>query len=219
MNRASERDGALEKLFDLAGEKIAKAFQQRHFEGYYVKTKEEVKQLVLDLIPQEHTVGWGGSDTIQSLQIPELLRSHNYEVIDRDTAKSMEERFAIMRQALQSDTFLMSANGISEDGQLVNIDGNGNRLAALLFGPKSVIVVAGMNKVTKNLDEAIARTRHFAAPLRTQCFSGITTPCTVTGSCNDCIAPDCTCAQLVITRISRPAHRIKVILVGEEIGF
>lgn len=219
MSGISERKEALQKLYDLAGPKVAKAFQQRYFEGYYVKTKEEALALVFSLIPQEHTVGWGGSDTVQLLNLPQKLRNRNYTVIDRDTATSMEERFTIMRKALQSDTFLMSANGISEDGQLANIDGNGNRLAALLFGPKSVIVLAGMNKVTKNLEEAIQRTRHFAAPLRTQCFSGVTTPCTVTGTCNDCTAPDCTCAQLVVTRISRPVGRIKVILIGEEIGF
>lgn len=219
MSGKSERKEALQQMFDLAGPKVAEAFKRRHFEAYYVKTREEALELLWTLVPVTDTVGWGGTDTVQLLDIPQKLRDRGNTVIDRDTAKNMEERMAIMRHALQSDTFLMSANAISEDGQLVNVDGNGNRLAGLLFGPKSVIVLAGMNKVTKNADEAMARARHFAAPLRAQCFAGVEIPCRVTGSCSDCVSPGCVCAQLVTTRLSRPAGRIKVILIGEELGF
>ena len=116
-----------------------------------------------------------------------------------------------MRQALTCGTFIMSSNAISADGQLVNIDGNANRVAALCYGPESVLVIAGMNKVMGDLDSAIARARQVAAPANA--------PCAVTGSCGDCTSPDCICCQMVITRACRPAGRIKVILVGEDLGF
>ncbi len=219
MSGKSELPSAKKRLYDLAGQTTVEALKKRHFDAYYVETKEEAEALLWTLIPSEHSVGWGGSDTVQSLDLPQKLRDRGYTVIDRDTAKSPEERQDIMRQALHSDTFLMSANAISSDGQMVNIDGNGNRIAALMFGPKSVIVLAGMNKVVKTLDDAIHKVRHFTAPLRTQCFDYAKTPCKVTGTCHDCASPDCSCAQMAITRMGRPAKRIKFILIGEDIGF
>ncbi len=128
------------------------------------------------------------------------------------------EKQALMRQALTCGTFIMSSNAISADGQLVNLDGNANRVAALCFGPESVLVIAGMNKVMGDLDSAIARARQVAAPANAQRFD-IKTPCAVTGSCGDCTSPDCICCQMVITRGCRPAGRIKVILVGQDLGF
>ncbi|HDF3883292.1 TPA: lactate utilization protein, partial [Clostridioides difficile] len=132
--------------------------------------------------------------------------------------KTPEERTEIMRQALLCDTFLMSSNAISEDGQLFNIDGNGNRVAAMIFGPKNVIVVAGMNKIVKNIDDAIQRTRTIASPAVVQRFQDVNTPCYINGSCIDCTSPESICAYMVTTRISRPAKKIKVILVGENLG-
>ena len=123
----------------------------------------------------------------------------------------------MLRQALTCDTFLMSSNAISEDGQLVNIDGMGNRVAALCFGPKQVIVVAGMNKVAGDLDSAMSRARHIAAPANVQRFD-VKTPCAVTGQCGNCTSPDCCCAQIVTTRFSKIPGRIKVVLVGEVLG-
>mgnify|MGYP003301226466 CR=1 FL=1 len=142
-----------------------------------------------------------------------------YAVIDRDEAKDMAERMEIMRKALLCDTFVMSSNAISEDGQLFNIDGNGNRVAAMCFGPKSVVVIAGMNKVAKTYEDAVTRARTYAAPMRAQSFPGIQTPCMVNGSCADCTSPDSVCAYMVTTRVSRPAGKVKVILVGEDLGF
>ena len=120
--------------------------------------------------------------------------------------------------ALSADYFLTSANGVSEDGQLVNVDGNGNRVAAIVFGPKYVIVVAGMNKVVRTAEDAMVRARTVAAPLNQQRFLK-NTPCTLTGVCGDCKSPECICNQLLTTRNCRPAGRIKVILVGEELGY
>ena len=156
-----------------------------------------------------------GPKTAEGLK--QRLAQEGYTLLDRDTANTPEEKQAIMRQALTCGTFLMSSNAISEDGQLVNIDGIGNRVAALCFGPKQVIVVAGMNKVAADLDGAVSRARHIAAPANAQRFDG-KTPCTVNGQCGDCTSPDCICSQMVITRFCKPAGRIKVVLVGEELG-
>lgn len=204
--------------YSLAGEKIVTAFKKRQFDAYYCATGSEAVEKVLSLIPTTDVVSWGGSTTLAQLGIQKTIKEKGYAVIDRDTAKTPDEKKELMRKALLCDTYLMSSNAITEDGQLFNIDGNGNRLGALVYGPKSVIVVVGMNKVTKTLDDAVSRARTIAAPINRQRFAG-ETPCTLTGLCADCTSPDCICAQLVTTRFCKPSGRIKVILVGEELGF
>lgn len=211
-------ESPIKTRYDKAGPRVAEALRRRSFEAYYVSTAAEAAQKVLELIPAEHSVAWGGSVTVDQLGIKEQLRRRGQQLLDRDSARTAEERQALMRQGLTCGTFLMSSNAISADGQLVNIDGNGNRVAALCFGPQSVIVVAGMNKVMGDLPSAMARARQVAAPGNAQRF-GLSTPCSVTGLCADCSSPDCICCQVVTTRFSRPAGRIKVILVGEELGF
>lgn len=211
-------ESPIKTRYDKAGPRVAEALRRRSFDAYYVSTAAEAAQKVLELIPAEHSVAWGGSVTVDQLGIKEQLRRRGQQLLDRDSARTAEERQALMRQGLTCGTFLMSSNAISADGQLVNIDGNGNRVAALCFGPQSVIVVAGMNKVMGDLPSAMARARQVAAPGNAQRF-GLSTPCSVTGLCADCSSPDCICCQVVTTRFSRPAGRIKVILVGEELGF
>ena len=137
--------------YDKAGPRVAEALNKRYFEAYYCSDREEGLKKVLELIPGEHTVSWGGTMTVDELGIKDALRRRGQAVIDRDTARDPREREQMLKQALTCDTFLMSANGISADGQLVNIDGTGNRVAALCFGPEQVIVVAGMNKVAGDL--------------------------------------------------------------------
>ena len=203
--------------YDKSGPTLVKAMKKRQFDAYYCSTAEEAVEKVLELIPEGDVVSWGGVATVDQLGIKDRLRQRNQPLIDRDTAKTPDERMDMLRQALTCDTFLMSSNAISEDGQLVNIDGIGNRVAALCFGPKQVIVVAGMNKVAADLDGAVSRARHIAAPANAQRFDG-KTPCTVNGQCGDCTSPDCICSQMVITRFCKPAGRIKVVLVGEELG-
>lgn len=205
------------KMYDKSGPRVAAALHKRNMEGYYCSTADEAVEKVLELIPAGDVVSWGGVATVDELGIKERLRHRGQPVIDRDTARTPEERMAMLHQALTCDTFLMSSNAISEDGQLVNIDGMGNRVAALCFGPKQVIVVAGMNKVAGDLNAAIARARNVAAPANAQRFN-IKTPCAVNGQCGDCTSPDCICAQMVITRFSKIKGRIKVVLVGEELG-
>lgn len=213
------RESLLEKRYDKLSTKVVESLKKHYFDAYYCKSKDEALEQILELIPQDHIVSWGGSETLTELGIKDLVKEKGYEVIDRDTAKNPEERVELMRKALLCDTFLMSSNAISEDGQLFNIDGNGNRLAAMIFGPKSVIVVAGMNKIVKNLDGAVERARTIAAPANMQRFQDMKTPCYATGSCGDCLSTDCICSYLVTTRISRPANKIKVVLIGEDFGF
>ena len=203
--------------YDKRGAVLVKHLQSRHFEAYYCSTKEEALEKALSLIPQNATVGWGGSVTCQQLGLLDAVRAGEYRPVDRDAAKTPEQREEALRQCLLVDTFLTSANAISLDGQMVNIDGTGNRLAAICFGPRQVIVVAGMNKVVDTLDAAIQRARTVAAPMNQQRF-GFANPCSATGSCADCKSETCICNHILVTRHCR-GKRIKFVLVGEDLGF
>ena len=156
--------------------------------------------------------------SIKAIGLPEALHKGNYKVLDRDLCATPEEKAEMMHQALNCDYFLASCNAISEDGILVNIDGNANRVAAFAFGPKNVLLIVGMNKVVKSEEDAMSRARNEAAPINAQRF-GLDTPCSKNGMCYDCKSPDCICCQILITRYSRVAKRIKVILVDENLGF
>jgi hypothetical protein len=200
------------------GPKVVKALQNRFFDAWYFDEPPEAIDMALSLIPKEHVVSWGGSLTLAGLGIQERLATEGYRLLDRDKAPTPEERTEVMRQALLCDTFLSGTNAISEDGQLVNIDGNGNRVAAMIFGPRQVIVVAGMNKVVKTVDDAIVRARTIAAPLNAQRFPSLKTPCNETGSCANCASQNTICNYFVTTRLCKPAGRIKVILIGRDLG-
>jgi L-lactate utilization protein LutB len=200
------------------GAKVVKALQNRRFEAWYADSPGEAADKVLALIPKTHTVSWGGSLTVSGLGIQDRLAKEGYQTLDRDQGKTPDERLEIMRRALLCDTYLTGSNAISEDGQLVNIDGNGNRVAAMIYGPRQVIVVAGMNKVVKTLEDACSRARNLAAPLNQQRFPSLKTPCNETGSCANCMGPDSICTFIVHTRLCKPAGRIKVVLVGADLG-
>lgn len=204
--------------YDSLGPRVVKALEARHFEGWYFSTVEEAKEKVLALIGKDKSVGWGGSFTLAQTGILDEIKKSGCKVIDRDTAKDKAERKQIQREALAADYFIMSANAISEDGIVVNLDGNGNRAAAMVYGPDNVIVVAGMNKICKTVEDAVARTRNIAAPINAQRFD-IKTPCKKNGSCENCKSADSICASLVISRLSFPAGKIKVILIGKDLGF
>ena len=199
------------------GQMLVKNLIGRHFEAYYCDTKEKALQKALELIPEGATVGWGGAMSAQQVGLMNAVKNGAYNAIDRDACATAEQREQAMRSCLDADVFLTGANALSIDGQMVNIDGNGNRVAAIIYGPKAVIVIAGMNKVEDTLDAAIHRARHVAAPMNQQRFEK-QLPCTVTGVCGDCKNEDCICNQIVITRHCRPAGRIKFILVGEDLG-
>ena len=208
----------MKNYYSKRGQLLVKNLKSRHFDAYYCETKEEALQKALELIPDHASVSWGGSVTAQQIGLIDAVKAGNYTAIDRLSGTTQEERDEAMRKSVTAEVFLTSANALSMDGQMVNIDGLGNRVAAIIFGPKSVIVVAGMNKVEDTLDAAINRARTVAAPMNKQRFD-IPTPCEVTGTCSDCKAESCICNHIVVTRHCRPAGRIKFILIGEPLGF
>lgn len=208
-----------QSYYDKRGSILVKNLKSRHFDAWYFSTREEALKKALELIPEGAAVGWGGCTTADQIGLMNAVKSGPYVVIDRDKAQSGEERVKMMKQAMQADVFISGANALSLDGQMVNIDGNGNRVAALVYGPDNVIIVAGMNKVEDTPEAAVNRARTVAAPMNQQRFPGNQTPCSVTGACADCKSETCICNQILITRNCRPAGRIKFILIGEELGF
>lgn len=207
-----------EMYYEKRGQILVKNLQNRHFEAYYCSTAAQALEKALELIPDGASVGWGGAQTAEEIGLIDAIRSGNYQAIDRAKATTAEEREKIMLDCFGADFFLTGANGMSLDGEMVNIDGNGNRVGAIIYGPKNVLVIAGMNKVMDTLEDAITRARTVAAPINQQRFLK-NTPCAVTGTCADCKSPECICNQIVITRNCRPAGRIKFIMVGEDLGF
>lgn len=197
---------------------LLKNLRSRHFEAYYCEDRDQALTKALELIPKGASVGWGGALSAQQIGLLDALNGGQYQAIDRDKAETPEEREKAMKRCLLADVFITGANALSLDGQMVNIDGNGNRVAAIVYGPESVVVIAGMNKVTDTLEDAIRRARTVAAPMNKQRFPG-QTPCEVTGTCADCKSDGCICNQMLITRNCKPAGRIKFILVGEALGF
>lgn len=208
----------MKEFYEQQSKTLLKQLAKRQMSGYYCSTAQEAKDLALTLIEDNSLVSFGGSMTLNDIGLLETLRSGNYNLLDRSVAKDYDEVRAIYHQSFAADTYLMSTNAITLDGQLVNIDGNGNRVAALIYGPKQVIIIAGMNKVSSDLDEAIKRVQNFAAPANVKRLSR-NTPCNQTGQCGDCQSDDCICSNTVITRRSSAKDRIKVILVGEVLGY
>lgn len=208
---------AKKKYYEKRGNILVKNLQKRHFEAYYCADKAEALKKALELIPEGSTVGWGGVMSAHEIGLVQALHEGNYNVIDRDQLPP-EQRVEAANRSLFADVFLTSANGLSLDGEMVNIDGNGNRVAAIIYGPKSVLVIAGMNKVCDTLEDAVTRARTVAAPMNQQRFSS-PNPCGVTGTCADCKSETCICNHIVITRHCRPVGRIKFILVGDDLGF
>lgn len=201
------------------GNTMIKNFQKRNMDAYYCDTSEDAVRLALELMQDGGTVGMGGTETVKEIGLLDALKeSEHLDFFDRNLAKTPEEKREIYIKTIQCDYFLMSSNAITIDGELVNIDGNGNRLACLMCGPKQVLVIAGMNKVVDDVDSAVQRVGTHAAPPNAMRL-GVRTPCAALGHCNDCHSDDCMCAHIVVTRHSREKGRIKVILVGEELGF
>lgn len=209
---------ATRKYYEKRGQLLVKNLRSRHFDAWYCADRQAALEKALELIPAGASVGWGGALSAEQIGLIDAVRKGSYRAIDRDTAASPQERNAIMKQALLADVFLAGANALSLDGQMVSIDGNGNRVAAIVYGPESVIIIAGMNKVVATLEDAVHRARTIAAPMNKQRFP-LNTPCEVTAACADCKSDGCICNQILITRNCNPAKRIKVILVGEELGF
>ena len=201
-----------------AAGKVIKNLARRNIVACYCPTAREAVEKVLEMIPQGSSVTWGGSMSIRDIGIPAALAdAGKYEVYDRDKAPDRAAATEIYLKAFSCDYYLSSANAITEDGVIVNIDGTGNRVAAITFGPRNVIFVIGMNKLTQNVDAALARARSLAAPVNTARFD-IQTPCKLDGVCHNCLSDDCICNYIHYLRHS-PKGKHKVILVGESIGY
>lgn len=206
------------KFYETAAETLIKNLDKRGMEAYYVDNAEDALNMALRFVTPGSSVSWGGSMTITDIGLIDALKVGDYTVLDRMAPMSDEEKRELYGKVATCDYYFMSSNAITMDGELVNIDGIGNRVASLIFGPANVIIIAGMNKVVDNVDAAIDRARNTAAPINTIRLNR-KTPCTQTGRCMDCMSPECICNQFVVTRRSMPAGRIKIILVGEELGY
>ena len=203
------------KRNELLARKIIRGLESRNMTGFYAASREEALAKALELIPKGASVTMGGAMSAIEIGLVDALKGGEYNFIDRD---AIPDRRAAMLAAYDADVFLSGANAITEDGVLVNIDGNANRVSALAFGPKKVVMIVGMNKVCPDADSALKRARNVAAPCNAQRF-GLATPCAKTGACADCKSPDTICCQFLITRYSRHAGRINVILVNDTLGF
>lgn len=198
---------------------VIKNLSKRRIEACYCATVEDAEKKAFSYLTDGCTVSFGGSMTLDEMGMLTALRHDpNIRLIDRATATSPEEIKQMYHDALSADYYFMSTNAITVDGELVNIDGTGNRVAALIYGPENVIIMAGMNKVAANVDEALSRVHNTATPMNCKRLDK-KTPCAATGVCSDCLSPDCICNQVVITRRSGIEGRIKVILIGEELGY
>lgn len=199
---------------------LIERMEKRGFEACYCATKEDACQKAISYLQDGSSISWGGSMTIEEIGLMDYLQENkeNYVLYDRMLATTPEEKKEMFAKIITADNFFMSANAITLDGELVNIDGSGNRVACLCHGPEQVIVIASLNKVVKDEKAAYDRIRNVASPLNAARLH-TNTPCHAIGSCSDCKSPDCMCCQLVTTRFNRIKGRIKVILVGEPCGY
>ena len=210
----------LNEATKLRAQTIIKGLEKRNMEGVFCETKEDALAKALSYIEEGSSVTWGGSMSISEIGLMDAVKNGNYEIIDRSVAKNYDEQREIFSKAVLADYYLMSSNAITLDGELINIDGTGNRVACLTYGPKNVIMIVGMNKVVNDVEDGIKRVRNFASPPNTLRL-GLKTPCSMTGRCGDCYGDTCICSQIVVTRRQSAAMRgrIKIILVGESLGY
>lgn len=203
------------KRYELLSDKVIKGLKSRNMTGHYAASKEEALRIALELIPEGSSVTMGGCMSAVEIGLVDAIKEGDYNFIDRD---AYEDKRQAMLDGYDADVFLSSANAMTEDGVLFNIDGNANRVSMIAQGPKKVVFIVGMNKVCIDPETALKRARNVAAPINSQRF-GLNTPCTKTGSCMNCKSPDSICCQILITRFSRHADRIHVILVNDALGF
>ena len=214
----NDSENIIRQRYAAMAPRVLDALRNRGYEAWFCATADEAREKILELILPDDTVSWGGSMTLEELGVIARLRAGGYKLIDRDVAATREERVELMRRALLCGTFLASVNAMTEDGVMVNIDGNCNRIAAIAFGPKQVVLAIGMNKICRDLPSARNRARCFAAPANAVRLKHESTPCFRTGVCCDCHTGTSMCAQVVEMRCSHIPGRIKVVLIGEDSG-
>lgn len=208
---------AVEQILEKRIRRTMDALRANNMEAYYVKTAAEVRAFVEQLVPAGATVSNGGSVSLAETGVMELLAGGRYHYLDRSKAQG-DELAALYRQVFSADWYFASANAVTEAGEIYNVDGNANRVAAITFGPKNVLLVVGCNKLVKDMPTAEERVCQIAAPANTARL-GCKTPCAVTGKCEDCHSPGRICCTAVVHRYQREQGRIKVLLVGEPLGF
>lgn len=209
----------LKKTYEVQAKTIIKALEKRNMKGYYCEDCASAVKLAEELVPAGSTVSFGGSMSLSDCGVMDMLRNRSdIRLIDRSKAQTPEETKQMYRDSFSADVYFMSTNAITLDGELINIDGNGNRVAALIYGPDKVVMVVGMNKLVSTVEDGINRVSDIAAPA-----NGVRlnkqTPCATTGFCHDCFSPECMCSHTVITRRCGTPNRIHVILVGETLGY
>jgi L-lactate utilization protein LutB len=206
-------------LWEKTAERCVKNLSRHAFDAHFYKTGEEAREGILKIVEGYDSFGFGGSDTTRSIGLVEALTEQGKTVYDHwvkghDLARDIE----IRKSQMQADCFFTSANAVSVTGEVVNVDGVGNRTNAMCFGPRKVVIVAGMNKVRPTLDEALARVKEVAAPMRAKSL-GMATPCVETGYCHDCNAPQRICRITAILHRRPVMTDVSVVLIGEELGF
>lgn len=202
----------------IQAETIIKNLEKRNMEGYYFASAAACTEAILSTLPKGSVIGWGGSESIKECGLLEEIQKGGYELLDRSLARTPEESRQIYAKTFLADYYLMSTNAITLGGELINIDGNGNRVACLIQGPSHVIIIAGMNKVVSDVPGGVARVRNMASPANAIRLNR-NLPCAASGVCHDCLSPECFCNQIVVTRRSMHPGRIKIYLVGEELGY
>lgn len=221
-------DGNLKKTIMLRMEKTAENLRKNNMEVYIADNSSEAVKIAESLLKEGESISCGGSVTLKESGVMDLMKSGKYNFLDRSKAKTQEEIEDVYRQVFSCDTYLTSANAVTENGELYNVDGNSNRVAAICYGPKSVIFIVGMNKLVRNIDEAVVRVKNCAAPpncIRLDCK----TPCHETGACislstggdmpSGCHSEARICCNYVVSAHQRHKNRFKVILVAENLGY
>ena len=204
--------------YENLADSIIEKFNKRGIEGYYCDNAEDALLTAKRFLTPGCSISWGGSETLNEIGLLDELKASDYILYDRHTAQTPEEKTLMYSKIVTADYFFMSSNAITIDGQLINIDGIGNRVACLITGPKNVIIIAGMNKIVTDIPSGVDRIRNMASPPNAVRI-GSKTPCAEYGKCMNCLTEDCLCCDVVITRKSRIPGRIKVILVGETLGY
>ena len=206
------------KAFEKLAPNVIKNLEKRNMEGYYFEDSKSCVEAIMKMIPDGSVVSWGGSMTLNETGMMDALKASDLTLIDRATAKTPQENSEIFANTLMADYYFMSTNAITNDGILINIDGNANRVACLTHGPSNIIMLVGRNKFTASVEAGVERVRNVASPANAIRLNR-NLPCRLTGSCHDCLSPECFCNQIVITRRSGHAGRIKVFLINEDLGY
>lgn len=211
-----------QEAFQTTAATIIRNLEKRNMEGYFYEDSASCVKAVLEQLPKGSSISWGGSETFKETgllaALQNLAQDGTYQLIDRSTAKTPEEQRQLYGKTVLSDYFFMSTNAITLGGQLINIDGNSNRVGCLVHGPRHVMILVGMNKIVSDVKSGVKRVQNIASPANAKRLNK-STPCGIAGVCGDCLSPECMCNQIVITRRSGHAGRIKVFFIAEELGY